>query len=265
MKIFGRLTIYGEYLMHSTAYGLIEKSNLYLATGEHDEVQNHPQYDVAKDIVARYIEAQKIKVYPGVKGNLPIGYGLASSSVLSFLYLYPLYGNQIFQMINNIDKSIHGFEPSGLDAGFCCRQENGLYKDGEWIDVSLTRHNYSLVLFSKEKKMTLSEVQKRVMANSNNLKKIADVMTNLIIKNNHIPYDYLQYYANELSDCDVYSNQVKEYVGYMSSKNIVAKGVGGLYDKAVIVIWPDNISKSVKLELIKETLNQKPLDFIEMA
>lgn len=265
MKIYGRLTIYGEYLMHSDSYGLIEKSNLYLATNEHSGTHFHPHYDVTKDLVAKIIAEQRINIHPGVKGNLPLGYGLASSSVFSFLYLYPLYGERVYEMIRNIDKSIHGFQPSGLDVSFCYRQKSGLYKNDKWIDVSLAKLAYSLVIFPKENKMVLSDVRRKILDKRHRLSKLADDISYSVIRNNHIPYEFLQIYSNELVNCGIYSAQVVKFIENLSSKNIVAKGIGGLYDKAVLIVWPYHISVLDKSELVKEIWKWNPLNFIEIA
>ncbi len=263
MKIYGRLTIYGEYLMHGETYGLIEKSNLCLATQEHNEVQPHPQYNIDRDVVARLIEGLGIKIIPGVKGNLPLGYGFASSSIFSFLYLYPLYGERAYEMINNMDKSIHGFQPSGLDASFCYRQKKGLYRNGEWQDVTLARKSYSLLTFPKEGKVPLSEVSKRIARNRHNLKLIANSMTNSIVLDKCLPYEYLYKYSVELVNCNVYSGHVAEFVNFFLSQNIVAKGIGGLYDKAVLLIWPDDISALCRENFLSQCLKWQPLTIFE--
>lgn len=241
MRRCGRITVYGEYLMSSDVRGLIIPTPLYLAT--HDDAARplHPEYDPSRDTVARTLLQRGVSVETTIRGDLPFGCGFASSTVLAFLHA----GNQLplrelLMFIQESDRAIHGFVPSGVDAAAVFHQSTGLYSARGWEPVPLSPLRYTLLLFPNERASTLAHVQERISDNPSKLIRIAGELTSKVTGRGELDYPLMIEYGLALLGLGVYSSMVDAFVHEMLSRGIVAKGIGGLYDKAVIVLWPED-------------------------
>ncbi len=241
MKRFGRLTIYGEYL-HYITYGFNAKSCQYLATSEHIESSMHNQYDPEKDEVKKYLSHRGYQTQKEFRGDLPLGYGLGSSSILAGLHLNGQENHRtIERIINEVDHSIHGFVPSGVDTYSYFKQCDGFYGMGKWHNTSLRICDYLLVTFPKSHGLPLVEIRQRVLAEALVLSKLSNLLTANIKKIAKLDYALFFEYCNVLSSLDVYSEEVQRFIVEMLNCGIPTKGTGGLYQKAVM-LFPRNES-----------------------
>ncbi|MDR1202065.1 MAG: hypothetical protein LBL58_10630 [Tannerellaceae bacterium] len=240
MRIYGRITIYGEYLMHSNECGLIMPSNLYLETTEKKDYKSG--YNKKLDRVLVLLKEKGIIPKHTLRGNLPLGYGLAGSTVLGFLHLSHFFNNTSKRnIINEIDTKIHGFTPSGLDFESCIHQQWGLFcsKFG-WESQQTPSIDYSLIIFPKEQKMKLSKIQERVLSAKNLLAPIQKELNRIVKTHNVINLDLLMEYSQILSSIGVYSEVVNNFIYQSLENGFITKSIGGLYDKAVIIIFDNS-------------------------
>lgn len=239
MRIFGRITIYGEYLMHTITHGLITKSTLYLANEQEKSFPIHQSYDIRKDKVADFLRKKSYTYDRIIRGNLPLGYGFSSSTILLYLNLSKkIDESTLRKLIMQADHEIHGFPPSGLDIEFCFQQSTGLFGKNEWIDTQINNFYHSIIIFPKCCNKTLPEIQFNIL--NNNLKplsKLAEDLNSHIINHNKLNYQSLLEYSKILLNSNVYNGLVESFISTMLQNRIIAKGIGGLYDKAVLIIW----------------------------
>lgn len=248
--LHGRLTVYGEYLMHDTGQGLIVPSRLVLATPDEVRVPWHADYDPLKDGVASILRAWGFSVHARIRGDMPLGCGLASSSMLAALHAGTQLLARTRDIMNTVDAIIHGFEPSGLDASFCLRQRAGLFLSGRWTDISVSLMRCSLVLPTKEGAMNLAEVREHVLRRRQRLAGLAWEMSVEVLKTGRLPYEQMMAYCRTLAKCGVYSEQAQACIEHLSANEIAAKGIGGLYDKAVLIIWPPGVASEAVPEVL---------------
>ena len=236
MRIYGRITVYGEYLMHGDIPGLIIPSELFLDTVSSGDVVS--LYSKEKDSVLPLIIKSGITPNHTLYGNLPLGYGMAGSTTLSLLHLSDLEDQDYKKkIVNEIDKEVHGFIPSGLDFESCIRQEWGLYCNASgWQSISPLPISYSLFKFPKEKRMDLVEVQNRVLSVKDRLEPLQVELNRTIEERDIIDLDLLREYSRVLLEAGVYSQSSSSFISTLLNQGVIAKGIGGLYDKVVLVI-----------------------------
>ena len=240
MKIHGRIIIYGEYLMRENEQGLIIPSNLYLETTDKKDYKSI--YNKELDKVLEILKNKGIISPHTIIGNLPLGYGFAGSTVLSLLHLSHLENTTTKKaIINEIDAEMHGFMPSGIDFESCFRQQWGLFcnKFG-WQSLKPFSINYSLIIFPKEGKMPLNIIQKRMLSAKNLLVPIQKELNKIVIRDNIINLELLMRYSQVLSSIGIYSEVANNFINNLLQNGFIAKCTGGLYDKAVIVIYESN-------------------------
>lgn len=253
MKRFGRLTIYGEYLMHNITCGFIAKSCQYLATSEHFKSPIHNQYDPEKDEVNKYLSHKGYQTQKKFRGDLPLGYGLGGSSILTGLHLNGQENHRtIEKIIYEVDHAIHGFVPSGVDTYSYFKQCDGFYGMGKWHNTSLRICDYLLVTFPKSHELPLEEIRQRVLAEALVLSKLSNLLTANIKKSAKLDYALFFEYCNVLSSLDVYSEEVQHFIVEMLNYGIPTKGIGGLYQKAVM-LFPRNESDK---QIFNKKVNQ---------
>lgn len=240
MRIFGRITVYGEYLMHGYNQGLIFPSNLWLDTVQTGETISH--YSLEKDGVYMFLKKMGIRPNYTIYGNLPLGYGMAGSTALSLLHLSKIDDIELKKkIVNQIDKMIHGFIPSGLDFESCIRQEWGLYCNAYgWQSIRPLAIGYSLIKFPKENKLSLDEIQKRILSVKDYLEPIQNRLNNTIKMSGMIDYNSLMKYSKILLETEVYSKNVDLFISTLLKQGIIAKGIGGLYDKIILVVHSED-------------------------
>ena len=248
MRIYGRITVYGEYLMHGDKPGLIMPSNLFLDTVSAGEILS--LYSEEKDEVLQLIKKMGIRPNHTLCGNLPLGYGMAGSTTLSLLHLSNIEDVGLKKrIVNEIDKTMHGFIPSGLDFESCIHQEWGFYCHAlGWQSISPMPISYSLVKFPKEKKKSLDKIQNRILSMKNYLEPIQISLNASIKESNRIDWNSLMEYSKILLEADVYSENVSHFVSTLIKQGMIAKGIGGLYDKVVLVVHSDENIDYIDLE-----------------
>lgn len=240
MRLFGRMSIYGEYLT-GVAPGLVAMSDLHLATDEHNDISGCKAYDPQKDTVAELLKGLGFATETKFRGNLPLGYGFAGSTILGFLHLRnQLSVEKATQIVTECDELIHGFRPSGLDSMACLHQRSGFYCRGQWTDIDVPRFEYTLVLFPKLISRPLVEIKATVASHARFLVPLADHLTNRIMGAAELDYDVLLEYCRVLVNLGVYSPVASAVIKSCLDQKVVAKGIGGLHDKALLVIWPQN-------------------------
>ena len=239
MILHGRITVYGEYLMKTSTRGLIVPSACYLATDDYADKPRHAHYDPARDSVARMLEKFGVQPLTHVRGDLPFGYGLASSSALALLHLSRTRSRaQALSLVHDIDRAVHGFEPSGVDATAIFQQRSGFYSANGWEDVALRPLRVTLEFLPRERKRTLAEIEQRMREPTPALTRLAERMTARVASSGELDYDVLLDYCRVLLAADVYSQRARSRIAGLLDRGIAAKTIGGLYDKAVLVIWP---------------------------
>ena len=251
MILRGRLSIYGEYLMPLGTRGLMVPSPFLMATNEHDHIPLHPQYSHDRDSVARALQQKRIATRDHFRGDLPLGCGYAGSTVLALLHLQDnTGGDELQDLVHQCDQAIHGFTPSGVDVTSCIRQTPGFYWNREWETADLRTLQFSLLHFPKEGLRTLPEIQARMLDRPEPLSAIAATLTGGLIETGTLEYEPLLEYARLLLRRGVYSKPAESFIAHLTSEGFVAKGIGGLYDKAVLVVWPDGDAESLRLREI---------------
>ena len=261
MKIHGRIIVYGEYLMRDNEQGLIMPSNLYLETTDKKDYQS--EYNKELDKVLVSLKNKGIVPPHTLKGNLPLGYGLAGSTVLSLLHLSHLDNITTKKLIiNEIDAEMHGFIPSGIDCESCVRQQWGLFCNGlGWESLQPPSIDYSLIIFPKEGKTPLNKIQERILSMKNLLAPIQKELNKIIKSHNIINLELLMEYSQILSSIGVYSEIVNNFIQNLLNNGFIAKGTGGLYDKAVIVIYDSSNRDNYSfIEKLVSTMSGKIID-----
>jgi len=260
MQVFSRVTVYGEYLMHEDCKGLIIKSPLYLSTQKlnNSTINYKPNLDLVTKSIAKYYhkDIELNEIY----GTTPFGYGFASSTMITYLRLSEVLPKErLTKIANQIDEEVHGFEPSGLDIHSCLASGSGFFsrKNG-WENIDITIKNYMLITFLKEKKNNLAKIQQKIEDRKERLIQVANKLTDEILLEGILNYNLLYEYSTELLVTDVYSEIVSKFVEKMLSMNLSSKGIGGLYDKAIIVFYrtEDDV---LKIEKEAKKMNGKIL------
>lgn len=62
-------------------------------------------------------------------------------------------------------------------------------------------------------------------------------------------------YCKLLLSCNVYSDRATDIITHLISKGVSCKSIGGLYDKALLVIHPNNSAKGICDKYINEKFN----------
>jgi hypothetical protein len=236
MRFNGRITVYGEHLMCGDAFGLITPSLLYLADGDDNSASTHPDYDPKLDSVRAMLTRDGYPTTPVIRGNLPFGYGFASSSALALLHIGTGVSENVLRIVDRTDQAIHGFIPSGVDSGFHVRKRAGLYRSGEWLDSPELSLEWSCALFPKERRLTLPQAREIIRARRAGLVPIARALTQGLLESGYLSHDALLDYAWELFRTGAYTAEAARIIDLALRQGVVAKGIGGVYDKAILFL-----------------------------
>lgn len=256
MIVRGRISIYGEYLMHSATRGLALSSRMSLASMDEGDVPRLAEYRPEADGVARLLMERGFAITPGLKGDLWQGCGLASSTAAARLYLAALGVPSPREHMIEVDRILHGFQPSGMDIECIMHQHDGLYGHRVWQNVAVASPPRALVMFEREGRMTLAEVMRRMQGAQSALVPLADELTMSVVRDGALPLDAMRRYAEALLVIGVYSSRVRSFVEWSLGEGIPSKGVGGLYDKAVLVLFPEAGSDSLRERLREEAIRR---------
>jgi len=164
--------------------------------------------------------------------------------VLHLRERYP--ADECGRIVDMVDRQHHGFEPSGVDSGYYLRGRGGLYCHGNWIDVRAQPLSWRCALVHKEKALCLPEVRELVAKRSRQLVYLAEEMTNALRDGQDLPLRPLFDYAVELFELPIYSAAASGLIGRALDHGVIAKGIGGLYDKAVLFLTTTENSAAVE-------------------
>lgn len=231
-RIHGRYTLYGEFLMHECTWGYVAPVPMALTDGE----PNHPCYCPEDDEVAALLSRMGLHVLAHVGGDLPLGRGFASSTALALLHL----GDQVDaslrpSIVRIIDWIHHGFMPSGLDYFALTTQSPGFYLAGNWESAPALRLNIAFVEVPPGPRRLGALTRAAVSARLDQLAPLADRMTCTIRENGEVNIDVLAAYADCLLGADVYSPDQRALIEAALAEGVIAKGIGGLYNKAILL------------------------------
>ncbi len=238
MRIHGRISIYGEYLMHGSVHGLAVPTESYLTSDPDDLAEPHPYYSAQLDTVASNLQLCGLPIAKHISGTLPLGKGLGSSAVLARVHL-GMAGTAAFRAaVRHSEDILHGFSSSGFDAECVLQQTAGLFNAGQWRRVDVLPFDLWLVDIKKEKSKTLPEIQATICSDSRRLIRIAKHLNSHVLRSGSIDFDALYDYSQRLASLHVYSTVCSDLVSMLLAKGLIAKCVGGLYDKLLLVVNP---------------------------
>ncbi|MES2669681.1 MAG: hypothetical protein V4673_04580 [Pseudomonadota bacterium] len=239
--------------MKQDTCGFIIPTDLFLATGDTAGLPIHASYDPSLDRTARVLERYGYRTQRRIYGDLPFGLGFASSTVLAALHLSPVSSiDDVRLAIQKCDREVHGFEPSGMDFSAISSQTSGFYSRGNWRHFQLSSFfPYSIVTPPPERLSPLSEIELIISRSDKYLIAIANKMTSGILSTGSLDYDAILDYSKELSDLSIYSRAAKSFIDNLLENDVAAKAIGGLYDKAIIVIWKSKDVAFLKRHLLE--------------
>jgi len=241
MKLHGRITFFGEHLLkNNQSYCLCIKSKLFLSNEQQYDKIGNSNYSKDKDGTIPSLISMGISNFSNIYGNLPLGYGLSSSTILSILHLK---SNSRKDLIRIVDKEMNGFSPSELDYISIVKQENGVYGFGEWYSLIHFQPIYSLIIVPKERQRTLAEVKSKLYESQEPQIKLTKNLSQLLISTGDLDFDLLYEYCQLLMSYKIYSSNAMEIIEDLISQGISCKCIGGLYDKAILVVHSDAESK----------------------
>ena len=249
MKIYGRLIIYGEYLMDKM-YGLIIRSNMYLSRFVDNVYETHPSYNYSKDMVASILERHGVFTQRRLCGNLHFGYGFASSTVLTIIHAYDQLDDESLRLYTKmIDACIHGFTPSGVDTESCLSQNDGLYYDNKWQDIEIVPLQYILFGLKRESEVPLMSIKRKMQKNSDLLINLSNILTKTLVSKKYLDYNIFYKYCKALREINPYSSIAGSFIKDVLGVGLPAKCVGGLHNKAVMVVFNDATVKEKNIVL----------------
>lgn len=241
MKLHGRITFFGEYLLKDNlSYCLCIKSKLFLSNEQQYKHIEHPTYSHDKDKTIYFLRKHGVTNFADIYGNLPLGYGLSSSTILSLLHLNSQYRKKL---IENVDKKMHGFSPSELDYTSITKQENGVYGFGMWQPFKNFKPCYSLLVIPKEEKRNLTEIKKKMNKSKERQIALTNDLFKILASTGNFDFSLLFDYCKLLLSYEVYSEGALDIAANLIAKGISCKCIGGLYDKAILIIHSDDSAK----------------------
>src|SRR5436190_6616537 len=223
MIVHGRISVYGEYLMDCGSTGLMLRSRLFLASPDETEAPELPGYLPEADTVASLLVESGLPIVPGLRGDLWQGYGLASSTAASLIYLAAWPDDSPRDRMMHVDRVLHGFEPSGVDMECAMRQRDGLFGGGLWYDVIVRSPRRSLVMFPKEKRLALAQVRSRVQGARQVIAPLSEVLTATVRTTGLLSFDEMLKHARCLAGLKIYSEVVQTFIEWALDQGVVAK------------------------------------------
>lgn len=246
----GRTTLYGEYLMHRHAAGYVFPAPYWLAAGAAGRPA-HPAYARRLDMTATLVGGVGLRPLDAVSGTLPLGLGFAGSTVLTLLHVGDqLPPDRAMVLARYVDRIVHRFAPSGVDLCSVRRQRPGFFRAGGWRDAPELRFEHGYWLPPPGPPRPLPQVRAAVHAAGSALARCADRQTRYIDAHGRLDRDELFAYAELLAGCDVYAPAQRRLIERALANGVIAKGIGGLYNKAVLLIGPEPARSRVVAESV---------------
>lgn len=232
-RLQGRFTLYGEYLMHSRTWGYVAPTPMYLEVSS----SRSDGYDHRADQAAHLLQKMGFHTALSVSGDLPFGLGFASSTVLAFLHLRDQASESDHrQIINVLDWMQHGFKPSGVDYAAIQAQSPGFFFDGHWRPAPPCHITCVFIALPAAPSRPAGKTRAIVESIAPRLQPLGERLTRAIELAGAIALDDLYDYAELLAESGVYSPIQQLIATEALSSGLIAKGIGGLYNKAMIVI-----------------------------
>lgn len=253
MKLHGRITFFGEYLLkENLSYCLCIKSKLFLTNEINFQEIKHPTYSQNLDETIPILKQFGFNNFSEIFGNLPLGYGLSSSTILGLLHLSFPYRQDLIEII---DKKMNGFSPSELDFISITKQESGVYGFGNWLPLKKISPIYSLLIIPKERKRNLAEIKTAMSKTQKKQIELTKRLFKEILLTGDLDFLLFLEYCELLLSNDVYSEYTAHIVRDLLGKGIPCKCIGGLYDKGILVLYTDNSSKKTWDKYISDKYN----------
>jgi hypothetical protein len=252
MVICGRITLFGEYLMHSMADGYIVPTTQALATPDEREFPVHPEYRQERDSVRFLLANASLPTCSMVRGTLPLGHGFAGSTALTILHLGSC-GQDYETIVNHVDRQVHGFAPSGVDCKAIRVGRAGCFGPVGWRSVwRAPCLAISALLVPEASGQDLAETRNKVIASADALIPIAQYLCSALTERNVLEYQALFDYALRLRRIGIYLPRATAVIDHALSGGIVAKCTGGLTNKAVIIVWPREMKSTTRIRILTE-------------
>jgi mevalonate kinase len=241
MKLHGRITLFGE------AFGsLIDEATFSVPTrqalktlSQTDEIV-HPGVDSSESIGRRLCELGFMTKdqLTRIDGDLPIGYGLASSTVLTLLQMRSAgYSDEVtYDAAQAVDGFTVGSPPTGADHAAILNQTSGTFGRGVWTPITFRLPDGPHLLIPPRAGKSTKVAAKRAMQDQRD--QLIPLVRSLLAgirDDGEIDLQTLLRYSRILLETDVYSQTQHALIASLLAHGIVAKGSGGMYDCAVLV------------------------------
>lgn len=259
MLVYGRITLFGEYLMHSMTEGYVMPTKYALATPDEYLLPVHAGYQSALDRVRMHLADAGLPTCTGVRGSLPLGHGFASSTALTVLHLGARSQEYSEDIVHRVDEAIHGFTPSGVDYWSITAGSTGYFGPAGWRgDPDSCRPAVSALLVPEPARADLADTRDRVTRAADRLVPIARHLCAALRSRNVLDYRALLDYAICLRRLGVYLPRGTAIIDDVLNRGLAAKGVGGLTNKAVIIVWRPGTPLSEQESVLAELQQYSP-------
>lgn len=247
MKLRGRVTVYGEAFGSTVDYATLSvPTRQALAMGPEAAVM--PKVDNYRREIDDFFEKlTSSKVIDPLKvgmvaGDLPVGYGLAASTVLGLLCFGASDRPTAYASVMNVDKELDGFAHSGADFWAITTQQPGVFGRGTWTPVSYALPAGShLLIPEREGKCSKLSATLAIRAMREKLAPLIGQMSGMVLRGKSLDTELLLTYCRTLISGGVYSKQQSEIISALCEKGIVAKGTGAMYDRAILVLASESV------------------------
>lgn len=237
MKLRGRFTLYGEYLMHDVVEGYAAPVTTYLRSTSTDSLLGG--YNRARDTVRTKFISLGLRPSPTIEGSLAFGQGFASSTVLALLHC----GNQIEGerrkiLVEASDRSQHGFSPSGVDFSCVSRQYPIFYggrqtRPAPYLKDPLT---FACILNGGRKSISsVLECRQAILSARSRLVPLATDLTASIESSASVDLVSLKEYSRCLLQIGCYSVAQARFVEAGLRLGLAVKGIGAVKDCALVI------------------------------
>jgi hypothetical protein len=240
----GRITLFGEALgavADEATFSVPTAQSLHAVAGAADG----PSVGSHLGDLGLIAEDQVI----GIGGDLPIGYGLASSTVMTLLQMrsagYTDAGAR--DAVQAVDAmTTAGWTPSGADYAAIVGQESGVFGRGTWTPVPYRLPAGShLLLPTRERRRTKVAASQTLRALHDQLLPLVRILLAGLRSHSILDTGVMLRYCRILLDAPVYSRAQRDLISGLLDRGIAAKASGAMYDRAVLVladqaIWAGN-------------------------
>ena len=141
MRVPGRITIFGEAFggLTERATASVPTQQALVSGPDAAHLRGRETYDAnLDDIGGMLVRLGHIpEARLGIKGDLPMESGLASSTALTLIHLGRREGEDVVNAISQVDHEANGFHPSGADSAAVRAEEPGVFGLGEWTPLSI--------------------------------------------------------------------------------------------------------------------------------